>query len=282
MSIKKIFTACCCGAAFFACEKSSFNGDISNPLNQEIRGKVALSDGGNAEGIYVWMEDTPLSTTTNAEGAFVLALPPAASNSAAYASGVFNLYFYVANYRLSSTPVTVVNGKFLYARGEVNPNGELIGARFMEKLLNINTQIDPPVVTPDYSASIKVLVTLSAVRDSVEVVFPKILAGELGVILLRNLDTGKIITDAPEVNSGVRLIKKIGNAPETFSFSFDLKHGNLPVGRYEVIPYFFIEQARMPEGLLASISQKAEEIGPDFLKIPFRRAGGQFVIREIE
>lgn len=282
MLLKNIFAAVLGGALFIGCEKSPFNGDISNPLNQEIRGKIALSDGGSAEGIYVWMEDTPISTTTNAEGAFVISLPPSASNSTAYASGVFNLYFYVANYRLSSTPVTVVNGKFLYARGELNPNGELIGTRFMAKLLNINTQIDPPVVTPHYSDYINVLVTLSAVSDSVDVVFPKIVGGELGAILFRNLETGQIIADAPEINAGVRLAKKIGKEPETFSFSFDLKRGNLPIGRYEVIPYFFIEQAKMPGGLLASISQKAVEIGPDFLKIPFRRAGGLFAIREMQ
>jgi len=35
----------------------------------------------------------------------------------------------------------------------------------------------------------------------------------------------------------------------------------------------------MPEGLLTSISQKAEELGPDFLKIPFRRNGGLFAIQ---
>lgn len=282
MRLKIILAACCCGAIFFACEKSPLNGDISNPPNLEIRGKIALSDAASPEGIYVWMEDTPLSTATNREGNFVLSLPPSASGSTVSASGVFNLYFYVANYKLISTPVTVVDGKFLYSRGEVNGNGELISTLFMEKLLTINTLIDPPMVTPDYSATIKVLVTLSAVRDSVDVVFPKMLGGELGAILFRNLETGKIIADAPEINSGIRLIKKIGNEPETFSMTFDLKRGILPVGRYEVIPYFFIEQARMPEGLLTSISQKAAELGPDFLKIPFRRNGGLFAIQQIQ
>ncbi len=282
MLLKNIFTAVLVGVLVMGCEKSPFNGDISNPLNQEVRGRVALSDAGSPEGIYVWMEDTPLSTTTNAAGEFVIALPPVASNSSVYANRVFNLYFYVANYKLSSAAVTVVNGEFLYAHGEVNPHGELIGTRFMAKLLNINTEIDPQVVLSNYSDYINVVVTLSAVSDSVEVVFPKLIGGELGAILFRNLESGRIFTDAPEINAGVRLVKKIGKEPETFSFSFDLKRGNLPIGRYEVIPYFLIEQARMPHGLLTSISQKAQEVGPDFLKIPFRRAGGQFAIREIE
>ena len=279
MRFKKLFAACCCGALFFACEKSPMHGDISNPPNLDIRGKIALSDPASPEGIHVWMEDTPLSTATDRDGVFTLSLPPAASNSTVYASGVFNLYFYIANYRLASTAVTVLNGKFLYSRGEVNGNGELIQTLFMEKLLNITTQVDPSVVTPEYSASINVLVTLRALRDSVDVAFPKLLGGKLGAILFRNLETGQIIAEAPEINSGIWLIKRIGNEPETFSFSFDLKRAILPVGRYEVIPYFFIEQARMPEGLLTSISQKAEELGPDFLKIPFRRNGGLFAIQ---
>jgi len=280
MRLKNILAACWCCAFFAACEESPFNGEISNPLNQEIRGKLALSDAGSPAGIYVWMEDTPISATTNSAGEFVVSLPPSASNSSVYASGVFNLYFYVANYKLSSTPVTVINGRFLYAHGEINANGELIGTRFMAKLLNISTKIDPPVVAPNYSTVINVLVTLSAVRDSVDVVFPKMIDGELGAILFRNLDTGRIIADTPEINSGIRLVKRISVEPETFIHAFDLKRGILPVGRYEVIPFLFVEQPQMPEGLLASISQKAEEIGPDFLRIPFRRAGGQFAIRE--
>lgn len=279
---KNILAAVVGGLLVWGCQKSPFNDEINNPLNQEIRGKAALSDGGSAQGIHVWLEDTPLSTTTNAEGAFVLTLPAAGANSMVNANRVFNLYFYVANYKLSSTPVTVMNGKFLYAHGEVDPHGDLIATRFMTKLLNISTQIDPAVVTPDYSNYITVQVTLSAVSDSVDVVFPKIISGELGVILFRNLETGAIVADTPETNSGVRLTKRIGLEPETFSFSFDLKRRNLPIGRYEVTPYLFIEQARMPAGLLTSISRKAEEIGPDFLKIPFRRTGGQFVIRDLQ
>ena len=282
MRYKKLFAACCCFALLGACEKSPLNGDIANPPELEIHGKIALSDAASPEGIYVWMEDTPLSTVTDRDGVFTLSLPPSASNSPVYANGVFNLYFYVANYKLISTPVTVLEGKFLYSRGEVNGSGELIRTLFMEKLLHIATQVDPPVVTSAYSASISVLVTLRALRDSVDVVFPKLVGGELGAILFRNLETGQIIADGPEINSGISLIKRIGNEAETFSFSFDLKRGILPVGRYEIIPYFFIEQARMPEGLLPSISQKAEELGPDFLKIPFRRHGGLFAIQQME
>lgn len=280
MRLKNILIAGCGCAFFLACEKSPFNGEISNPLTQDIRGKIALSDADNPAGIHVWMEDTPISATTNAAGEFVVSLPPTASNSPVYANGVFNLYFYVANYRLSSTPVTVVNGRFLYPRGEVNADGELIGTRFIAKLLNISTQIDPPVAALNDTTVINVLVTLSAVRDSVDVVFPKMIDSELGAILFRNLDTGAIIADAPEATSSVRLVKRISTEPLTFSYSFDLMRGILPIGRYEVIPFLFVAQPKMPEGLLASISQKAEEIGPDFLKIPFRRTGGLFTIRD--
>jgi hypothetical protein len=53
----------------------------------------------------------------------------------------------------------------------------------------------------------------------------------------------------------------------------------LPVGRYEAIPYFFIEQENMPSGLLASLGENVEAFGADFLKIPIKRKGGRFVIR---
>jgi len=281
-SFKKIFAASLSFALFAACEKSPLEGEISNPPNLEIRGRIHLADNNSPEGIHVWMGNTALTTRTDKDGAFVLALPPSASGSPVYAGGIFNLYFYVANYKLISTPVTVHEGKFLYSRGQVNQNGELISTLSMPKLLNIKTTVDPPVVPPNFSQTIRVSVALSAVHDSVVVVFPKMIGGQLGGVVFRELDSGKIYADAPEDNAGTRAVEKIGNEPRLFRFDFNLKPGVLPPGRYEIIPYFLIEQHNMPAGLLASISDRAGEIGPDFLKIPFRREGGLFAIRDVQ
>lgn len=278
MSVKKIFAACCSCVILFACTKSPVNSDIENPTALQIRGRVELADGASPEGIYVWLGDTPLATSTDRSGAFQVTLPPAAPGSAVYASGIFDLFFYVANYKLASTPVVVQAGKFLYARGQIDRNGELIGTLSMQKLLNIATSLDPPVVTANYVDPINVTVTLSAVFDTVVVVFPKILGGELAALLFRNMDTGKIVAEQPEVGR-TPVSEKISKTPSHFHFSFSLQNGFLPAGRYEVIPYFLIEQEAMPAGLLANISPRAAEIGPEFLKIPFRRAGGQFTVR---
>lgn len=279
MTVKKIFAACCGCVILFACTKSPVNSDIENPTALQIRGHVELADGASPEGIYVWLEDTPLATSTDRNGAFQVTLPPAAPGSTVYASGIFDLFFYVANYKLASTPVIVQSGKFLYARGQIDRNGELIGALSMRKLLNIATRIDPPVVLKNYGDPINVTLTLSAVFDTVLVIFPKITGGELAALLFRNIDTGKIIVEKPEVGR-TPVIEKISQTPSNFYLSFSLQHSILPVGRYEVIPYFLIEQEGLPVGLLTNISPRAAEIGPDFLKIPFRRAGGQFTVQD--
>ncbi|MDZ7360262.1 MAG: carboxypeptidase-like regulatory domain-containing protein [candidate division KSB1 bacterium] len=281
-NFKKVFAACLGFALFAACEKSPINGEISNPPNLQIRGRIQLADNNSAEGIHVWLGNTSLTTRTDKDGAFVLALPPSASGSPVFASGIFNVYFYVANYKLISTPVTIHEGKFLYSRGQVNQNGELISTLSMPKLLNIKTTVDPPVVPPSFSQTIRVIVALSAVHDSVVVVFPKMIGGQLGGVLFRELNSGGIYADAPEDNAGTRAVEKIGNEPRLFRFDFSLKPGVLPLGNYEIIPYFLIEQQNMPDGLLASISERAGEIGPDFLKIPFRREGGLFAIRDVQ
>jgi len=253
-NFKKVFTACLIFILFAACEKSPLEGEISSPPNLQIRGRIQLADNNSPEGIHVWLGSTTLTTRTDKDGAFVLALPPSASGSPVFASGIFNLYFYVANYKLISTPVTVHEGKFLYSRGQVNQNGELISTLSMPKLLNIKTTV----------------------------VFPKMIGGQLGGVLFRELNSGRIYADAPEDNAGTRAVEKIGNEPRLFRFDFNLKLGVLPPGNYEIIPYFFIEQQNMPGGLLASISERAGEIGPDFLKIPFRREGGLFAIRDVQ
>ncbi len=281
-NFKKVYSACLIFILFAACQKSPLEGEISNPPNLEIRGRIQLADNNSPEGIHVWMGSTTLTTRTDKDGAFVLALPPSASGSSVFTNGIFNLYFYIANYKLISTPVTVHDGKFLYSRGQVNQNGELISTLSMPKLLNIKTTVDPPVVPPNFSQTIRASVALSAVQDSVMVVFPKMIGGQLGGVLFRELNSGRIYADAPEDNAGTRAVEKIGNEPRLFRFDFNLKLGVLPLGNYEIIPYFLIEQQDMPGGLLASISDRAGDIGPDFLKIPFRREGGLFIIRDVQ
>ena len=61
--------------------------------------------------------------------------------------------------------------------------------------------------------------------------------------------------------------------------TFNLILNPLPPGKYEVIPYLFISHETIPEGLIESIGSNVKKLHPDYLKIPFKRVGGEFEVR---
>ncbi len=261
-----------------SCTESPIGGQVDNSPKLQIRGRVDLSDGISPEGVYVWLEGTPLSTRTDNNGFFQITLPPARQNDPTYANGVFNLYFFLANYRLNFTPVVVQNGEFAYSRGEVDKNGELTGPRHLFKLLQIKTVVDPEVVSTSYEGPVGVQVALRATLDSVTVVFPKVIGGLLGGVLLRHKPTGEVFIDAADAGPNLREVEKIGNEFYYKRLIFSLRRSLLTPGEYEVVPYLLIRQDNMPAGLLPSLGRNVEEITPEYLKIPFKREGGRFVI----
>jgi hypothetical protein len=264
----------------FGCTESPLDEKINNTPATEIHGKIELNDRVSAEGIYVWLENTPLSTHTDANGQFRLILPPSSQGQLAAANGVYNLYFYLANYKITSATAFVQDGHFLYTYGDFNETGELIHTVNLQKLLTIETVVEPTAVPPNFDGDINVQTTLQAVQDSVTVIFPKMIGGLLGGLLLKNLATGEIFINVPDFSSTIRVVDKIGNEPRSYGQILKLKQTPLPVGRYEVIPYLLIEQEQMPSDLIASIGPNVEEIGPDFLKIPFKRKGGILLVTE--
>jgi hypothetical protein len=271
------------GALFFifaGCTQSPLENKVDDPQTAQIRGKVQLSDRVSPEGVYLWLEGTAIATRTGADGQFELTLPPSSQGRLTAANGVYNLYFYLANYKLGTASVVVQNGGFLFSRGDLNAKGELADAKTLHKILNIQTIVEPATVSPHFDGPIHVQVTLRAVLDSVTVVFPKMVGGLLGAVLLKDLESGKVFADVPDVGADTKAVVKVGPEPHSWRLVILLTRTPLPVGQYEVIPYFFIEQENMPAGLLASLGPNVQEIGPDFLKIPAKREGGRLVIAE--
>lgn len=266
-------------SVFFSCSKSPFRVDSISEKCREIKGRLRLSDTVSYEGIYVWLEVFDIGTFTDSTGSFRITLPPPAEqNGLGGTNSVCNLFFYVANYKLSSASAVVLNGEFLYSRGDFDSNGELIGTRSLRKLIHIKTVVEPNMITADYQGQLTVNLTLRAITDSVKIMFPKLVGASSGALLLRKLDTGDIFVDVPDKSGYFQDIVVIGPEEQVFQMVFDMDRIALPEGQYEAIPFFLIEQENMSEELLRSLGPNATELGPDFLKIPFRREGGYFSV----
>lgn len=259
-----------------SCSKSPLSEDGIRVESGELQGRVQLSDGGNPAEVYVWLEGTTVATRTGSTGEFTLQLPPAVTQTDA--SGWHRLYFYLANYKLAWAEVLVRNGRFVYGAGDLNADGELINQVSLFKMLRILTYVEPAVVPSQFDGPVHVQVSLQATLDSVTVVYPKSVGGFLGAILLRHRESGQIFADVPDVGAHTRDYDRIGPEVRSRRLVFNFTPNIVPPGHYEIIPYFFIEHANMPDGLLASLGERVEEIGADFLKIPAKREGGQFVV----
>jgi hypothetical protein len=269
-----------CLCIFFECTKHPFGANTISPPNRQIRGEVVLSDRSSSEGVYVWLESFDIGSFTDGRGRFEISLPvPALQGLSGGADGAYNLYFFVANYKLSSAKVAVHNGAFLYSYGDFNGNGDMNWVMSMLKLLQIRTTVEPDSVASDFEGPIFVEVGLRAVFDSVTVLVPKIIGGYTGALLFHRIETGDVYIDLPDTGEGTQTVITIGSEEYIIRMLINIDRGDFPAGQYEVVPYIWIEQKELPEGLIASLSPNAEKLGADYLKIPFKREGGRFLIR---
>jgi hypothetical protein len=267
---------------FYGCTSNPFGGDKISEEKRKISGVARLADGSSAGDILVWMAGFNISTLTGANGQFEITLPPKGSQGPTGAlNGIFNLYFFVANYFLDSAQVVVQNGAFVYARGDVNEDGKLSAPRSLRRFLRISTALSPASVAKNFTDRIGVTVTLEAIGDSATVVFPRSVGGFLGAAFFKRVGSDDLFIYEPVSSANTREIVTVGRlAPQSRLMVITLLQLPLPPGQYEVIPYLLVRHQALPPGLLASLGANVEDLTPAYLDLPFRREGGQFEVRQ--
>jgi len=259
---------------FYGCTSNPFGGGEIAGEKRQVTGVVQLSDQGSPKEVYVWMAGFNLSARTNDQGQFQLTLPPKGSQGTpGGVSGFFNLYSFLANYRLDSAQTVIQNGVFVYAKGDINKDGKLAGSRVLRRFLRISTAVSPASVPRSFAGGIGVTVTLEA-ADSATVIFPQSLGGLLGALLLKRVGAEDIAIFQTTPGIDVHDINLIGRTPKSRSTIFNLVQTPLQPGQYEVIPYLLIRHQKLPKGLLEGIAANVEALGPDYVKLPIRRDGG--------
>jgi hypothetical protein len=282
MKVPKAFVVSFAAIAFQlfnGCTESPFDSKIA-PEPKQIEGRADLLDTADDRGIYIWLAGINQSAYTDSTGAFRLELPKNISNDL---NGIFDLYFYVANYRFATASVVIRQGKFLYGAGDIAANGRVKEVVTLRKILDIKTIVEPATVVQNYAGPIHLQTTLQAAADSVSVVFPKSVGGLLGGMFFRHLRTGQIYIDIADIDARTRETVTVGREPVSRRQVFQLNGTNyrdlfLPVGEYIVIPFFLIRQDNLPQALVDSFGEKADDLTPNYLKIPFRRQDARFSI----
>lgn len=265
--------------SFFACTGNPFSDDEISPGKSQITGRVEVSDNQNSEGVYVWLEGFDIGTFTNQEGEFEIRIPSTVQNSGG-TTGIFSLYYYLANYRLTKTELTVRRGEFVFATGEINNKGELQRPKFLSRILDISTVLTPPIADADTSIFMKVEVILSSETDSVTVYYPrepfdgpnKLIAP----LFVKNLETGAAFYIEPTL-AGINeedIITIFRGRPFVRTMLLLMSKGVLSEGRYEIIPYLRISQPDVPTELVNNLIEDINSFGLDYLNVPFLRTNG--------
>lgn len=260
----------------WSCTKNpAANDAIIAPDIRQITGQVVLNDGSPPDSVFIWLEGFDLNTRSDKEGQFTMELPLGSETVAQKLTGIYHLYFYVANCYWESAIVIVNNGILLVSKGDVDEKGRLKHKIKLIKILEMKAKTDPDTITEKYNGIVNVHVTLTALEEPVIVKFPKASGQTLAGAILRN-DEGEIFffetTGATERSVIVKEEESDWDLPILY------KPGMVPLGNYEIVPYILIWQNGIPEGLLKSIGEDVEEFGPAYLRIPFKRQVGKLTI----
>ncbi len=246
-----------------------------------MRGRVELGTSGNPENVYVWLDGFDIGTRADARGFFELTLPPPDLQSTSGVTGGFTLYYFVGNFTLEKARLLVRGGE-LVSSGELNRLQDVIETKRLLQTLRISTEVSPvtvalseiAVVAGKSDVLVSVNVTLQAVRDSVEVLFPGKVGSLFGPLFFRNVDTGAVTILSSTVASPVdRDLVSVGAQEEIRVMVRPLLPEDLLPGFYEVIPYVLVTNPDLPPGLIRSLGVVIEEFGPDYVRIPFQREG---------
>ena len=259
------------------CTWNPFGEDEISSGYRKISGNVQLNDGSNPDNVYVWLEGFNVGTYTDGTGQFSLTLPHSGTSNL---SGVYKLYFYVANYELDYAQVVVQNGEFVYSRGDINKQGQLGLPKILRRFMRIETSVNPASVTQNYTENIDVMVTLTATTDSATVIIPKSIGGSLGAVLIRKIGSQEVFIHEYSPYSGMDYHILVGQRqPQVISMIFNLILKPLLPGDYEVIPYLLMAHESIPGDLIETLGSNVKALSQNYLKIPFKRKGGLFEVK---
>ncbi len=251
-------------------------GDISSGRNKMI-GKVQLENAHSPEGVFVWMEGFDLSAFTNEDGSFTLTWPSAFSN----VSGIFRVYFFVANYQLDFVEVAVRNGEFLYGQEGLNSSGELRLPVRLKQFLAVSADVSPETVTRVDGIDVTMTFSLGlrTLNGVSTVVLPNTTPGFLSSVFFKNTETGELfIFQGQPVTTEEEIV--VGRTQIIREMRVVFTRINLPAGKYLFIPYILLKRDDLPEDLVSSIALNTLAFGPNYLKLPFKRDGGEFEVKE--
>ena len=275
---------------FSGCTENVLDSQSISSHKNQITGTVKLNQRENAEGIYVWLEGLNIGQKTDENGKFKIEIPPfILQEYQTGLTGIFNLYYYSANFNLESTKLSFRNGSLASQQDVITDNGKLIKPQVVLQNLRIKTLVVPEsvslaeVVQAELRGGSFIVifkVTLQALLGSLTVEFPTVVGNLISPVIFGNVNTDEVfILESTIAGLSLDDFLTLGVVPVSRFLIIGLQSHHLPKGEYELIPYLLIDRS-LPEGLLESLGENVEELGPNYLKMPILRETSRFVLTD--
>jgi hypothetical protein len=131
------------------------------------------------------------------------------------------------------------------------------------------------------SISISATVILQTFKDTTDVFFPTRVANLSAPVFLENKEAGGIsIIQTNVLDKTATDSLRVSTTAALRELNIELNLSEFSAGKYEVIPYLLVINPLVPQGLFESIGTNVQNFGTNYLKIPFKRSGGQLEIVE--
>lgn len=279
-NVRKFFPCLCLLAAalLLSCTENPFGSDSEISSKRTVSGTVELVGSSTQSGAYVWLEGLNLGTFTDREGNFEITLPSPGSQPGGGLTGAANLYYFVANYRLRSDQLILRNGEFLYSQGPLNEQGRLVDPVILTPLIDVDVQITPASFSTSYDSSLEVTTIIDVRVDEQQVLTVSTDLSVISVVLVEQLGSSGAFLRTLLSGPGRETITTLERGRHELKTRYFVTPNFLPAGSYQAIPYVWVLQDDLPAALIESLGAQYRQYSQDYIKIPFRRNGGQFSI----
>ncbi|MGH1362505.1 MAG: hypothetical protein ACRBF0_03050 [Calditrichia bacterium] len=261
-----------------ACTDNPFSDNGALQSRNSIVGQVELPEGANGVRPYIWLDKINLGAFSDSSGRFSLKLPSPANQPGNGFSGSLTLYCYIGNYKIDTRQVLMNDGEFLYGQGDLNKNGGIVSALSPAKMLNVQTDVIPLIISPDVDEVIAVNMNLRAVSSPVRVSLTTADSTVFASAVAVRTDTTAFVSLPIQRGPTSPVSQLISANGVTLETQFTISQNSLSQGEYRILPSVWVEGTGVPANLLASLATEAAVFDAGYARIPFDRLGGTFSV----
>lgn len=256
-------------------ENPLFKEKINTVDRKSINGRVTLQDSDNNSNIIVYLDGLDKITVTDNDGNFEIELSEGEVQSNDNLTGLFKIYYYVANYKYEYSIVFINKGTFVYDLYNLDAKGKINKTISLKKIIDIETSISENSIAFNYKEDIFINMVLTNYMDSVSVTSNMIKENQFASVILKS-ENDEILINAGVFYSVTSIIK----STQTWFMILNWEQYGDPrkTGEFEIIPYIQINQEGLPDRLLRKIGKESTSFSTDFLKLPIRRTNPTLLI----